>query len=166
MESFREILIYHFEKYPEMTPTDAVKLCYQSAYGCGHLIRNREKALSMLKNEMENVKADCGAQLLEPIGNGYSRLDLHKAKAMEISAEKIFEIFIKSADFKEKTELSEKIAELEKLVEEGKAPFDKKSFSCYMEGYGGETVSHSETYRQKYFPAYRVVVTELADGLQ
>lgn len=166
MENFSEILMRHFEKHPKMQPKDAVKLCYQSAKGCGHLIKNSEQALSMLKNEMENTDANDGAQLLEPIGNGYSRLDLHKAKAMGISPEAICDIFIKSAECGEKTELSEKVSELEKLVKAGKTPFDEKAFSDFMKDYRGEMISHSDEYRKEYFPAYRVVVTAFADGLQ
>ena len=89
MEDFEKILIYHFEKYPLMTPVDAVKLCYQSAFGCGHLVKNKDFALSMLKKELDETAANPDAQLFEPIGGGYVRLDLHKAKAIGIPEEKI-----------------------------------------------------------------------------
>ena len=55
MENFEKILLFHFEKYPLMKPVDAVKLCYQSAFGCGHLVKNEEFALSMLKNDGEKL---------------------------------------------------------------------------------------------------------------
>ena len=87
MENFEKILLFHFEKYPLMKPVDAVKLCYQSAFGCGHLVKNEEFALSMLKNELENTTRDFDAQLFEPIGGGYVRFDLHKAKAVKIPDE-------------------------------------------------------------------------------
>ena len=84
MEDFEKILIYHFGKYPLMTPVDAVKLCYQSAFGCGHLVKSTDFALSMLKKELDETVSDSGAQLLEPIGGGYVRIDLHKVKAEKI----------------------------------------------------------------------------------
>lgn len=166
MEDFEKILLYHFEKYPLMTPVDAVKLCYQSAFGCGHLVKNKDFALSMLKKELDETKPDGDARLFEPIGGGYVRLDLHKAKASKIPEEKIAEIFIKSANSCEKTELEPKILVLEKLAKEGRTPFQEKNLSEYLSGYNGEMVSHSEEYRKAYFPAYRVVLKNLAEGLQ
>ena len=162
---FEEILLYHFKKYPLMTPQDAVKLCYQSAFGCGHLIKNEEIALSMLKNEMESISCDSGAQMCEPIGEGYVRLDLHRAKAENISAESICKIFIESANSGERTEIAPKIELLKKLSSTGKTPFSEKELSEYLSGYNGEMVSHSEEYRRAYSPAYRVVLEKLAENL-
>ena len=166
MENFEKILLFHFEKYPLMKPVDAVKLCYQSAFGCGHLVKNEEFALSMLKNELENTTRDFDAQLFEPIGGGYVRIDLHKAKAVEISEEKICEVFIKSANSGEKTEFEPKIEILKKLSEEGRTPFPEKELLEYLSGYNGEMVSHSERYKTEYHPAYRVILEKLAEELQ
>lgn len=163
---FEEILIYHFEKYPLMTPQDAVKLCFQSAYGCGHLIKNEETALSMLKKEMGDILPDAGAQMFEPIGGGYVRLDLHRAKAHGISPENICNIFIKSANCGEKTGLSPKLELLKKLADMGKTPFSKKELFEYLDAYNSEMVSHSEEYRKAYSPAYRVVLEKEAENLQ
>lgn len=166
MEDFEKILLYHFEKYPLMMPVDAVKLCYQSAFGCGHLVKNRDFALSMLKKELNETEPEPGARLFEPIGGGYLRLDLHKAKAAMIPEEKIAEIFIKSANSGEKTELEPKIEVLEKLAKEGRTPFSEEALSEYLSGYNGETVSHSGEYKKAYFPAYRVILEKLSEDLQ
>ena len=166
MGNFEKILLFHFEKYPLMKPVDAVKLCYQSAFGCGHLVKNEEFALSMLKNELENTTRDFDAQLFEPIGGGYVRIDLHKAKAVKIPEEKICEVFIKSANSGEKTELEPKIEILKKLSKEGITPFSEKELLEYLFGYSGEMVSHSEKYKTEYHPAYRVILEKLAEELQ
>ena len=166
MENFEKILLFHFENYPFMKPVDAVKLCYQSAFGCGHLVKNEEFALSMLKNELENTTRDFDAQLFEPIGGGYVRIDLHKAKAVKIPEEKICEVFIKSANSGEKTELEPKIEILKKLSKEGITPFSEKELLEYLFGYSGEMVSHSEKYKTEYHPAYRVILEKLAEELQ
>ena len=166
MENFEKILLFHFEKYPLMKPVDAVKLCYQSAFGCGHLVKNEEFALSMLKNELENTTRDFDAQLFKPIGGGYVRIDLHKAKAVKIPEEKICEVFIKSANSGEKTELEPKIEILKKLSKEGITPFSEKELLEYLFGYSGEMVSHSERYKTEYRPAYRVILEKLAEELQ
>lgn len=166
MENFEKVLLFHFEKYPLMKPVDAVKLCYQSAFGCGHLVKNEEFALSMLKNELENTTRDFDAQLFEPIGGGYVRIDLHKAKAVKIPEEKICEVFIKSANSGEKTELEPKIEILKKLSKEGITPFSEKELLEYLFGYSGEMVSHSERYKTEYHPAYRVILEKLVEELQ
>ena len=166
MDEFENILLFHFEKYPLMMPQDAVKLCYQSAFGCGHLVKNEDFALSMLRNEIENIEADDGAQIFEPIGEGYIRLDLHKAKAMGILPEKVCEVFIKSANCGGKTPLEPKIKLLKKLAEEGRTPFSQNALSEYLSVYNGEMVSHSDEYRKTYVPAYRVILEKLAEDLQ
>ena len=166
MEDFERILIYHFEKYPLITPIDAVKLCYQSAFGCGHLVKNEDFALRMLKKEFDETVSCSDAQLFDPIGEGYVRLDLHKAKYLEIPEEKIVKIFIESANYGEKAELEPKLELLKKLAEEGKTPFSKESLLEYLSGYNGEMVSHSEECRKAYSPAYRVVLKKLAENLQ
>ena len=166
MEDFEKILIYHFEKYPLMAPVDAVKLCYQSAFGCGHLVKNKDFALSMLKKELDETTATPDAQLFEPIGGGYIRLDLHKAKAVGIPEEKIAKIFMESANSGKRTEFEPKLEILKKLAEEGKTPFSKESLWEYLSGYNGKMVSHSEEYRKAYSPAYRVVLEKLAENLQ
>ena len=166
MDEFENILLFHFEKYPLMMPQDAVKLCYQSAFGCGHLVKNEDFALSMLRNEMENIEADDGAQIFEPIGEGYIRLDLHKAKAMGILPEKVCEVFIKSANEGQKGALLPKIMRLEMLVKINKTPFGAEEFRDFVSGYDCQMISHSEKYRKLYSPAYRVVIEKLANGLQ
>ena len=149
-----------------MAPVDAAKLCYQSAFGCGHLVKNKDFALSMLKKELGETASDPNARLFESIGSGYVRLDLHKAKAIGVPEEKITEIFIKSANFGEKTDFEPKIELLKKLAEKGKTPFSERELSEYLSGYNGEMVSHSEKYRKSYSPAYRVVLEKLAENLQ
>ena len=166
MEDFEEILLLHFEKYPLMTPVDAVKLCYQSAFGCGHLVKNKDFALSMLKKELDETKENPDALLFESIGGGYLRLDLHKAKADKIPKEKIAEVFMESANSGEKSEIEPKIELLKKLASEGKTPFSEKELLDYLSGYNGEMVSHSEKYRAEYSPSYRVIMEKLAESLQ
>lgn len=166
MDSFEKILLFHFEKYPKMKPIDAVKLCYQSAFGCGHLVKNEESALSMLRKELLETKSDAGAQLFEPIGENYVRLDLHRAKADDIPESEICRIFIESANSGVKTEIEPKLRLLEKLAEEGRTPFPEKELSEYLSAYNGGMMSHSKEYKAEYNPAYRVVLRKPEENLQ
>ena len=52
------------------------------------------------------------------------------------------------------------ISVLERLAREEKCPFSAAELTAYLTGYraaGCPMVSHSETYRNLYHPAYRVV---------
>ena len=149
-----------------MTPQDAVKLCYQSAFGCGHLVKNAEFAMSMLKNEYDSVDANADAPLFEDIGGGYQRLYLSAAKSKGIELEKICEIFMESANSGTVTEIEPKISVLKNLAKEGKTPFSKDELKEYLDAYNGEMVRHSEKYRKEYTPAYRVVLEKFSAGLQ
>ncbi|MBQ7875192.1 MAG: hypothetical protein IJ306_08575 [Oscillospiraceae bacterium] len=166
MENLEKILKYHFEKYPLMTAQDAVKLIHQNAKGCGHMVKNAEHALSMLENEMESIEPDADAQLLEPIGGGYVRLNLHAAKAKGILPKAICGIFVESADSGEKTELLPKLELLGRLAKCGKTPFSEEELSAFLAEYDGGIVRHSERYREAYKPAYRVVLEKLCKNLQ
>ncbi len=166
LENFEEILIYHFGKYPLMTPQDAVKLAFQSAKGCGHLVKSTDFAMSMLENELEHTPENLSTELFEPIGNGYIRLYLAPAKAKGISTEKICAAFIKSANEGPVNDISENIAVLKSVAEQGKAPFSEKELSAFLSEYSGEMLSHSDIYRESYHPAYRVILESLAKDLQ
>ncbi len=166
MENFEKILLYHFNKYHFMEIQDAVKLIHQSAKGCGHLVKSEGFAMSMLKNEMENIPENLSTELFEPIGGGYVRLYLAPAKAKGISLETIGKIFIESANSGIATDMEEKIEVLKKLAKEGKTPFSEEELSEFLKVYDGEMLSHSDNYKNTYKPAYRVILKKLADSLQ
>ena len=156
-----EILRAHFARYPKMTPRDAVKLLYQSAFGPGHLIREEGYARARLAEELEQTPAEAG-ELLEPIGGGYARLHLGAAKAQGLSVEDIFARFsaAAAAPCPGKGAFEEGLSLLEALTARGEAPFSPEELAGYLAGYRAEgcpMVSHSEGYRAAYRPAYRVV---------
>ena len=163
----RAVLMEHFSRYPAMEPRDGVKLVYQSAFGPGHLIRDRDAALAFLRRELEGVLPGEGP-LYEPIGGGYARLHLAAAKARSMGAEDIFFRFLAAAQapvpgmdcFQEGLSL------LETLAARGEAPFSAAALGAYLAEYreaGCPMVSHSDAYRRRYRPAYRVCLAPEAD---
>ena len=160
----REILLSHFARYPEMTPQDAVKLVYQSAFGPGHLLADQERARAFLHRELEETPARAGA-VLEPIGGGYARLHLAAAKAAGMDEEAIFLAFLTAAGHPTPgtAVFEHNLAVLEELAGAEQTPFSAQALADYLAQYRAEgclMVSHSETYRNAYRPAYRVVLTE------
>lgn len=160
MKELEYILRNHAARYPAMEPTDAVKLIYQSEFGGGHLIRDREKAYRYLQQEYETIEKNRQHPRYEAIGNGICRVHLAALDAEEL--EGLFAAFVASAqehkgavaDFEKKLQL------LRKLSADNVFSFDEAQLEQYLEDYkvaGYPAVSHSEIYRNLYKPAYRIV---------
>lgn len=95
MEELEQILLAHAKRYPQMQPTDAVKLIYQNEFGGGHLIRDVQACLNYLRREYESIEKDAAAPLYECIGNGIVRVNLAAVK--EADLERLGQAFIRSA---------------------------------------------------------------------
>jgi len=160
---FCEILKKHFERYPLMQPQDAVKLCYQSEFGGGHMIPDRERALVRLQEEIRETE-QTGGGLLENIG-GYDRLYLRAIEKSGLRAETVNGLFCYTAARACGTTegFEEKLGVLLRLAQEGNVPFSAEALSDYLSGYRAEgcpAVSHTQAYRENYGPAYRLVPKE------
>ncbi len=157
-----EILAYHAKKYPNMQPTDAVKLIYQNEFGGGHMIRDRESCLRFLCEEFARTPQNT-SPLKENIGNGIVRVNLSSLSANGLSPEKLCEIFIRSSNEHKGSADSfrEKLSVLREVTEEGLFSFTPEALNEYLSEYGKAgfpAVSHSNEYRESYKPAYRIVL--------
>jgi len=146
-----------------MQPQDAVKLCYQSEFGGGHMIPSMEQALARLHEEISQTE-QTGSPLLEDIG-GYQRLYLSASALGGLRPETINGLFCYTANHACGTAqgFEEKLAVLMQTVKEGCAPFSASALSEYLKGYRAEgcpAVSHTQIYRDAYAPAYRLVPKE------
>lgn len=155
----------HFARYPQMTPQDGVKLVYQSAFGPGHLLADPDRARAFLRREWEETPAREGA-VWESIGNGYARLHLAAAKAANLEEETVFQAFFQAANGKTpgKEAFERGLSLLEEITARGEAPFSTEALSDYLREYRAADcpmVSHSQTYRDCYHPAYRVVKSQM-----
>lgn len=160
----KTILLTHAARYPLMEPTDAVKLLYQSAFGGGHLIRDEEKCLEFLKSEYASVLQNPGTPLLENIGNHFFRINLAALDAGSLTPEELGHAFIRSSRHSGSMDsFQEMLSCLMELTCAGQMPFPPEALEHYLSDYkkaGFPPVSHSETYRSAYHPAYRVVHTD------
>lgn len=168
--SIYETLLTHLEKYPLMEPTDAVKLIYQSEFAGGHMIKDEFSCLQWIETEGSNLTAEHLTQPdFEDIGGGYCRLNL--SVMAKLPAEVIAKIFITSSNRNKGSveHFEEGLAALRRLCDEGKCNFTADKLNHYLENYkkdGYPPVSHSETYRNAYHPAYRVVEKRYCDYLE
>ena len=156
------ILLAHAARYPRMQPRDAVKLIYQNEFGGGHLIRDVRACQEFLQKEYASVRQDPDVPLLEDIGNGLVRVNLAALDGHDISPEELGSAFIRSAGIHRGSmdSFRRKLLVLQSLTRQGKIPFCADLLRNYLADYeeaGFPPVSHSDTYRNAYHPAYRVV---------
>lgn len=161
MEELTQILLQHARQYPKMEPTDAVKLIYQNEFGGGHLIRDPEKMLQYLRMEYEQTPKDLSHPQSEEIGNGILRIFLAGLTPEEL--ERLGQCFLASAQAHQgnRERFFAKLALLRAMTFQGCLPFSLAALDAYLKDYQKSdfpAVSHSETYRNAYHPAYRIVL--------
>ena len=160
MEELKTILIAHAKRYPQMQPTDAVKLIYQNEFGGGHLIRDEQACLNYLCREYDSIAKDPNSPLYEEIGNGIVRANLAAVRPEDLA--QLGKDFLRSAAAHTGSEerFLQKLDVLRQLTAAGYFSFGVTELECYLAEYIGSgcpAVSHSEQYRQSYKPAYRII---------
>ncbi len=163
-DSMRSVLAHHIERYPLMEVQDAIKLLFQSEFGCEHMLTDCASAYSFLANEYGSLRQN-NAPLLEDIGNGFSRLNIRAMDSYGVSVKTAFEWFASTAALKcGSTEHYDLLLQL--LVDPSVGlPFDVDDVEDCVLHYkraGYPVVHHSARYRAAYAPAYRVIRTEYA----
>lgn len=162
MNELKDILISHSRRYPLMEPTDAVKLIYQNEFGGGHLIRDEESCLAYLRREYDSVTQDPDTPLTEAIGNGLLRVNLKALDAHSYTPDDLGRDFIQASSVHAGSPDSflRKLEVLRQITKEGFFRFSSEELEDYLRSYaeaGYPMVSHSDTYRRAYGPAYRIV---------
>ncbi len=155
----------HLLPHPALQPQDAVKFCYQSAFGGGHLITDPLRAAEYLAKERASLTPSPAIPLTEPLGGGLVRLNLASSDAASLSNETILRVFAASAEHvlsreDNDTRFSELLTALEQLTADHQAPFSAEALGAYLHEYraqGCPMVSHTEDYRTAYAPSYRVI---------
>ncbi len=159
-----------FEKYvkaqallhPGMTPQDAVKLCFQAAFGAEHILSDKIKAMEYLREEYSRTPTR-DIDVFEPISEEFARCNIAAWKYKGLPIEWLFEMFCQSAWVKKDKRESlfmEYLDSVGTCSEDGTLRFDSSMWSSFIEQYlfsGIKPLHHSQEYRDKEHPAYRVV---------
>ena len=171
MDCFLRILHIHARRYRKMTPCDAVKLAYQSVFGGGHLISDRDAALVRLRAEYDALhEKNTGGELTEEIGGGLVRLYLAALDPDVLPLEAVNVMFCRSAEMVQGNAdaFSCALEDIRRGCAEGYLPFGTDELEAWLDTYrkqGMPMVSHSETYREAYHPAYRIIRQEFVPYL-
>lgn len=149
------------ELHSAMQPQDAVKICYQAAYGAEHMLEDFSAAEKFLEEELRSVTADASCSLYEEISGDYIRINLAAWKARRMPARWLMNIF--KATAKPMPDGAEKLRENLKAAEAllPVLPFSKEAWAEYLASYvprGMPPVRHSEAYRRAEKPAYRLAL--------
>ena len=142
-----DALRYHMMKYRKMTPQDTVKLIYQSEFGGGHMISDREGARRYLLRELGDTEPSQDTPTTEPIGPTAARINL-SALPDGLSPDTLFSMFYESSHLFSGTNagFERKLALPLTLIEEKLAPFSAYDYNSYLERdvkEGGGAVHHS-----------------------
>ena len=167
-EKTRELLIKHCKTHPELKINDIFKYIFQSSFGCEHSVSDERSALEYIKREYEAL-IHVAHPLVESLDGEYSRVHLSCLND-GLSPDTLAKMFCLSAKNEPigKTTLERKLRVAKELVEKGELPFDSGSFKKSVEEWqrmGYPAIHHSNEYREKYRPAYRVIDNRYADLL-
>lgn len=159
----RDLLLAHCAKYPRLQVQDIFKFLHQSAFGCEHLVSSLETAVDRISAEYSEVSHEA-EPLLEDLDGNFSRVHLsHLNRGLRAAT--LGKLFFDSA--RKEAEglpyLLEKLNTVKALVQEGALPFSAAEFeraAAAWEAAGYGAIHHSDTFRETYKPAYRVISNE------
>ena len=156
----REFLLCHFKTYPQLRIEDIFKFLYQSAFGCEHLLPEPEAAAEFIRKEAAGMAEHSGA-LIEALDGPYCRVSLDYVR-QGLAPDTLAKLLFLSAVHEPtgKAALAEKLQCAKDLVFDGALPFTPQEFLdavTQWEARGCPPLHHSETFRQNYHPAYRLI---------
>lgn len=171
MNEIKSVVLAHFSRYPRMGLSDAVKLVYQNEWAGGHLIADEADSLRRLEAECRPLAPDPSREAFEDIGNGLCRLHLASPLCGEMERATVNRFFVNTANETkgDAKSFEKKLMVLRQCCLDGELPFPAAELDAYLGAHkaqGYPPVSHSETYRAAYRPAYRVVGAAYRDYIE
>lgn len=161
MKVFKACLRQQLHDHRNMTPQDVVKMCYQAAYGAEHLLQDLDESKRFFDDEYAKI-FERDEPLFERISEKLCRVNLGAWKRTGMPSEWLFCMFTETV-FEEngKEYLREYLSAAEAVLYD--AGYDMLLWKDYIAEYessGIHAVRHSEFYRQREKPAYRIVGVE------
>jgi len=157
--------------HPSMEPVDAIKLCFQASYGAEHMLKNMDAAKTFFEEEYARTVVDGENEpLYEHISDVSCRVNLREWKRRGLPGEWLFNMFTQSnhllidsrfrMEFEKRNAFAVYLKDVELLIEEGVFGFDMEQWKQCLSEYPMDNpiaVHHSDAYREKERPSYRVV---------
>ncbi len=154
------ILKEHFRRYPQMRPTDVIKLLYQRTFGGDHIAPDLSHVREYLVREYESVVQTAAELRVEPIGGGIARLYLDGIP--KTSLDTVARLFVRGARAHQSDAdtMERDLFAVSAAADRGETPFSAADWAeavTKWKAAGCPSVHHSDTYRAAYKPAYRVI---------
>lgn len=167
-QTLRDVLLTHYNRYPQMKIEDYVKLIYQQTFGPAHFSKKVDYVhiLSYLIKELQDCVLTFHSPIVESIGNQYYRVSLQAICKSELTVHELTDMFIKSmekepevTDFMKQAFLK-KLDILLEMIKKHEIPLDYQETTTWIQVYvkkGIMPTHHSEHYQQAYHPMYRII---------
>ena len=159
-EKTRAAILEHCHTYPKIQIEDVFKFLHQSTFGCEHMVSDCNAAVLYVEREFGRCDASC-TDAVEALDGDYSRVHLGVIRN-GISPKTLGALFCESAKC-EKADLQaleNKLAVFEALVKEGELSFEPEAVATAISKWRENcfcALHHSDTFRDEYRPAYRVI---------
>jgi hypothetical protein len=168
---FQEVVVFHMNRYPAMEIEDLYKLVFQAAMGSEHAVASVESARQWLERELSTLHGVSDEPSSEPLSPDGSLVRVNLRARIERGGrmDDLLDAFVQTANQFEGSpeKLRAYWGEVGEMVVARAIPFQKSALDAFfaeMEAQGFPAVHHSTTYREKYHPAYRVVLRELLEA--
>lgn len=148
--------------HPYLQPQDVLKMCYQAAFGAEHLLKEEANARAYLQSEWDRMPGDPDATLYERISNEVCRLNLQAWKGQNLPMEWLLQLFLQSCKPlpNAQNRFFAFLGSVDALCAADALPFGMDEWKAAKEEYlrqGVRPLHHSQIYREKEKPAYRVM---------
>lgn len=172
MKFIGQLLGLHLQRYPAMQLADIYKLLHQAALGAGHAVSDGAQALAALESECRSMADGPEEPLVDRIApdGRLARVHLRTYLAQGHDVATLADAFARTPQLYPAA--PEKLAKycgcLGDLADTGGIPFTRAEVTVWLNDVaarGYPVVRHSQTFRDAYHPAYRVVAVELLPAL-
>ncbi len=174
MKFIGQLLGEHFQRYPRMDLIDVYKLLHQAAMGPGHAVTDTTAARERLLGEIAALDDGPDDPLFDRISPDGKLVRIHLRSYLREghsylreghSVDALLDAFLQTANsYPPSREKLERFCGcLADLAEAGGIPFKRAEVELYFGAIAEQNypvVRHSESYRDEYLPAYRVVALE------
>lgn len=169
---FRPMLAQHLARYPELQLQDCYKLLVQACLGSEHAVGDPAAAARWMERELATLGPGPDEPLVDPItpDGRIVRIHLRPFVARKGDPARLVAAFVQTAnDYRGSREaLALAWEQVVALAESGALPFSAEAARDYgrkMAADAWPAVRHSKIFRERYQPAYRIVMREQLAGL-
>lgn len=167
----RTLFAQQLARYPQCEVNDCIKALYQAAFGCGHFVENEETARRWLQAELTQAQENA-APLTESIGDRFARVHLSAFRACGADENTLARLFVltshEAPDETRNAFFQIGLDTLVRMSREGALALNAQAVQERIAQYrdqGCPAQHHSQTFRNAYSPAYRVVRRDWAQLL-